>query len=95
MHVLFKRIRNLNIPIDLQLHLFNHVILPIALYGCEIWKLAKLSKIYIMIFSDILLIWEKTHQYICCTQNWDGTQYELISSQEWQVSGYHVLMEKI
>ena len=37
MHVLYKRIRNLNIPTDLQLHLFDHVILPIALYGCEIW----------------------------------------------------------
>ena len=37
MHVLFKRIRNLDIPIDLQLHLFDHVSLPIALYGCEIW----------------------------------------------------------
>ena len=36
MHVLFKRICNLNIPIDLQLHLFDHVILPIALYGCEV-----------------------------------------------------------
>ena len=33
----FKRIRNLNIPIDLQLYLFDHVSLPIALYGCEIW----------------------------------------------------------
>ena len=31
MHVLFKRIRNLNIPIDLQLYLFDHAILPIAL----------------------------------------------------------------
>ena len=36
MHVLFKRIRNLDIPIDLKLYLFDHVILPIALYGCEI-----------------------------------------------------------
>ena len=33
----FKRIRNLDIPIDLQLYLFDHVILPIAFYGCEIW----------------------------------------------------------
>ena len=31
------RIRNLNLPIDLQLQLFEHTILPIALYGCEIW----------------------------------------------------------
>ena len=36
MHVLFKRIRNLDIPIDLHVYLFDHVILPIALYGCEI-----------------------------------------------------------
>ena len=26
-----------DIPIDLQLCLFDHVILPFALYGCEIW----------------------------------------------------------
>ena len=31
MDVLFKRIRNRNIPIDLQLYLFDHVILPVAL----------------------------------------------------------------
>ena len=36
MDVLFKRILNLNIPIDLQLYLFDHVILPVALYGCGI-----------------------------------------------------------
>ena len=54
MHVLYKRIHNLNIPIDVRLHLFDHVILPKALYGAL--KIAKLSKIYIMIFSDILLI---------------------------------------
>ena len=35
MHVLFKQIRNLDIPIDLQFYLFDHVSLPIALYGCE------------------------------------------------------------
>ena len=37
MHILYKRIRNLNIPIDLQIELFNHTILPILLYGCEVW----------------------------------------------------------
>ena len=25
------------LTVDLQLYLFDHVILPIALYGCEIW----------------------------------------------------------
>ena len=37
MHVLYKRIRNLNIQTDLPLYLFDHVILPITSYGCEIW----------------------------------------------------------
>ena len=37
MYVLFKRICNLDFPIDMQLYLFDHVILPIAFYGCKIW----------------------------------------------------------
>ena len=37
MHVLFKRIWNRIVPIDLQLYLFGHVIVPVALYCCEIW----------------------------------------------------------
>ena len=32
MHILYKRIRNLNLPVDLQLQLFEHTILPITLY---------------------------------------------------------------
>ena len=37
MHVLYKWIRNLNIPTGLQLYLSDHVILAKALYGYEIW----------------------------------------------------------
>ena len=52
-HVLFKYIRNLDIPIDLQLYLFDHVILPIALYGCEIWGFEK-SQIIEKLHNDFL-----------------------------------------
>ena len=38
MHLLYKRINNLNLPIDLQLKLFDSTILPIMTYGCEIWS---------------------------------------------------------
>ena len=71
MHVLFKRIHNLYITIDLQLYLFDHVILPVALYGWKYGalKIAKLLKIYIMISLDILLTWEKVPLYICYMQN--------------------------
>ena len=37
LHLLYKRINNLQIPIDLQIQLFDHTILPILLYGCEVW----------------------------------------------------------
>ena len=37
MHLLYKIIRNLNLPVDLQLLLFDQTILPISLYACEVW----------------------------------------------------------
>ena len=37
LHLLYKRINSLQIPIDLQLQIFDHTILPILLYGCEVW----------------------------------------------------------
>ena len=37
MHLLFVRINNLNLPIDLQLKLFDNTVLPILTYACEIW----------------------------------------------------------
>ena len=38
MHLLYKRINNLNLPLGLQLKLFDSTILPIMTYGCEIWS---------------------------------------------------------
>ena len=35
--VLYKKIRNISLPIDIQLKLFDQLIQPILLYGCEIW----------------------------------------------------------
>ena len=37
MHQMFFKINNLQLPIDLQLKLFDHTILPILTYGCEVW----------------------------------------------------------
>ena len=37
MILLYTRINNLDIPLDLQLKLFDHTILPILTYGSEIW----------------------------------------------------------
>ena len=45
MHLLFMRINNLFLPLDLQLKLFDNTVLPILCYGSEIWG-----------FEDIKLI---------------------------------------
>ena len=38
LHLLYKRINNLHIPLDLQIKLFDSTVLPILLYGCETWS---------------------------------------------------------
>jgi hypothetical protein len=37
LYALFRKIRNLAIPIDLQLKLFDSLITPILVYSCEVW----------------------------------------------------------
>ena len=38
MFALLKKLKELDLPIDLQLELFDSLILPILLYGCEVWE---------------------------------------------------------
>ena len=38
MFSIFKRSRVLNLPIDIQLNLFDSMVTPILLYGCEAWE---------------------------------------------------------
>ena len=37
MFSLLRKSRSLQLPIDLQLHLFDKVVTPVILYGCEVW----------------------------------------------------------
>ena len=45
MHLLFTRINNLDLPIDLQIKLFDSTIVPILTYGSEIWGFENLQLI--------------------------------------------------
>jgi len=45
MHILYTKIYNLELPIDLQLKLFDHTILPILTYGSEVWGYESLDAI--------------------------------------------------
>ena len=53
MFALLKKARSLNLDIDTQLHLFDSTVLPILLYGCEVWG-----------FSNIDMV-EKLHLRFC------------------------------
>ena len=37
MHLLFTRAKNLDLPLDLQLKLFDNTLLPILTYASEVW----------------------------------------------------------
>jgi hypothetical protein len=38
MFALLGKSRKLNLPIDIQLHLFDVIVVPVLLYGCEVWS---------------------------------------------------------
>ena len=42
---LLSKARRLQLPLDLQCHLFDTCVLPILLYGCEIWGYSDLSEV--------------------------------------------------
>lgn len=37
MFSILKKSRHLNLPVDIQIHLFDKVVTPTVMYGCEIW----------------------------------------------------------
>lgn len=45
MHILYSKIFNLDIPIDLQLKLFDQTIVPILTFNCEVWGFENLDLI--------------------------------------------------
>ena len=50
---LYKIIRNLDLPIDCQLKLFDSTSVPILTYGCEVCGFGKL-KIIEQVHTDVL-----------------------------------------
>lgn len=67
MHLLYKRIQNLHIPIDLQIQLFHHTILPILLYGCEVWgfqNIKMIENLYNQFFRSIIKVRKSTPIYM-------------------------------
>ena len=67
LHFIYRCIRNENIPIDLQLKLFDSMIEPILLYGCEVWgyeNLKTLEQTHLKFCKRILKIRRTTPNFI-------------------------------
>ena len=45
MFAMLSKIHNLNLPVEIQLNLFEKLITPVLLYGCEVWGHANLERL--------------------------------------------------
>ena len=57
LYCLYRKLRNISIPIDLQLKLFDTLTLPILTYGCEVWgykNTKQLEKLHLQFCRNIL-----------------------------------------
>ena len=45
MHILIAKARKLDLPFNIQIELFDRCILPILIYGCEVWGHGNLKNI--------------------------------------------------
>lgn len=64
---LLRKIRTLDLPIDLQVELFNKMIKPILLYGCELWGFGNLDvidRVQLKFFKQILNLKKSTPSYM-------------------------------
>ena len=62
-----RKIRNLNLPIDMQIDLFNKMIKPILLYGCEIWGFGNLDiieRVQLKFYKQILYLKKSTPSFM-------------------------------
>ena len=67
LYSLLRKIRILNLPIDMQVDLFNKVIKPILLYGSEIWgfgNLDVLERVQLKFFKQILNLKKSTPSFM-------------------------------
>ena len=67
MHLLFIRANNLDLPLDLQLKLFDNTVLPILTYGSEVWgyeSLALLERIHTDFLRRITKCRKSTPKYM-------------------------------
>jgi hypothetical protein len=67
LYALYRQIRNLAIPIDLPLKLFDSLITPILVYSCEVWGFENkqgIEKMHLQYCKRILTLRSSTPNFI-------------------------------
>ena len=67
LYALYSKLRNLTIPIDLQLKLFDSLIAPILVYACEVWGFENkqgIEKLHLQFCKKILNLRNNTPNYM-------------------------------
>ena len=67
LYALYKKIRNISIPVDLQLKLFDALIEPILLYSCEVWgfeNVTIIEKIHLKFLKRIMGVRSSTPNFM-------------------------------
>lgn len=57
MYGVIRKIRHFNLPFDCQLDLFEKVVMPVLLYGCEVWgykNIEIIERIHLKFLKHIL-----------------------------------------
>ena len=47
-YALLNKIYNLCLPVDIALELFNQLVMPVMLYGCEVWGFCNISQLEVL-----------------------------------------------
>jgi len=66
----YRKVRNLCIPVDLQLKLFDSIVLPILTYSCEVWgfeNCAEIEQVHLRFCKKILKVRQTTSNYMVKT----------------------------
>jgi len=57
MYSMLKKCRSLGLPIDLQLKMFDTMVAPILLHGCELWGFENINAIESLFFCNFIKLY--------------------------------------
>ena len=67
MYGIIKKIREFNLPLECQLDLFDKVVVPVLLYGSEVWgfeKLDLIERLHLKFLKYVLNLKSSTPDYM-------------------------------